>query len=167
MRNTTQKRKTGGYTLIELLFYIALFFILTLTIVNSLITMTKAFNEVAIQADFIQSSSIIERISREIRQSYGINSISANSLTLNTKDESENNKTVQFSLSGYNLQFFDDSVFMGNLNNSNIQVTNLSFTNIPMANGVAIKVEVSLQSTRDPASRTESFYDTVVLRGSY
>lgn len=167
MNTKIQKIKTRGYTLIELLFYISLFFILTITIINSLITMTRAFREVAIYTDFIQSSMIMDRISREIRQSYEISSISATSLKLNAKDESDAEKTVEFTLFDYNMRLFENDVFVGNLNAINIQVTDLLFTNVTTSIGQAVRVSLSVKNTKDPTGRVEDFYETVVLRGSY
>jgi len=166
MKNKIRKTK-GGYTLIEILFYIALFSVLTLAIINSFITMTKAFKEISIQSDLVQSSLVIERMSREIRQAYGINSIATSDLKLNTKDEADNNKTVRFVLSGTNIQLYENDVLTGNLNTPNIQAVDLSFAQITTVNGNAIKVSLSVKSGRDTTNRVENFYNTVLLRGDY
>ena len=166
MKNKIRKTK-GGYTLIEILFYIALFSVLTLAIINSFITMTKAFKEISIQSDLVQSSLVIERMSREIRQAYGINSIATSDLKLNTKDELDNNETVRFLLSGSDIQLFENDVLTGNLNTPNIQVVNLSFTQITTVNGNAVKISLSVKSGRDTTNRVENFYNTVLLRGDY
>lgn len=166
MKSKINKIK-NGYSVVETLFYIAIFLVLSLVVINSLITMTKSFKENTIQADLVQSAMIMERISREIRQAYGINSIAATSLKLNTKDDLDNNKTVQFSLSGVNIQLLEDDVLTGNLNTPNIEVTSLSFTQITTTEGKAVKVILSVRSTRDTAGRIIDFYDTVVLRGDY
>ena len=134
---------------------------------NSLIVMTKAFKETSIKTDLIQSSGIMERISREIRQAYGVNTISASDLKLNTKDENGNNKTVRFLLSGTNIEFFENDILTGNLNTPNIEVTAVSFTEITSAQSKAIKISFSVQSIKDSADRVVDFYDTIVLRGDY
>ena len=166
MENQIQKVK-GGYTLVEILFYIALFSVLTLAIIDSFVTMTKAFKEISIQSDLVQSSLAVERMSREIRQAYGINSIATSDLKLNTKDELDNNETVRFLLSGSDIQLFENDVLTGNLNTPNIQVVNLSFTQITTVNGNAIKISLSVKSGRDTTNRVENFYNTVLLRGDY
>jgi hypothetical protein len=141
--------------------------VLSIAIINALIVMTRSFKETAIQTDFVKSSSIMERITREIKQSYGINSISASDLTLNTKDESGTNKTVRIRLFGAYIQLYENDVLIGNLNAANIQVTSLSFAEITTTEGKAIRIILSVMSTKDTASRTETFYDTIVLRGDY
>src|SRR3989344_3949407 len=143
MENKIRKIK-GGYTLVEMLFYIALFSVLSLAIIASLISMTKAFRVTTAQADLVQSSAVMERISREIRQAYEIISISANDLKL-----------------------IENNVFTGDLNSSNIQITALSFTEITTPAGKAVKASLSVKSVRDATGRIENFYNTVVLRGDY
>lgn len=159
----------GGYTLLEVLFYIALFSILTFVVIDSLITMTRAFRQTTVQADLMSASSFMERISREIRQASSVNSISASDLKLNTKDELGNDKTVRFLLSGTDVQFFENDILTGNLNTPNIQVTALSFTHItiPTSNGKAVKFSLSAKSSRDTTNRVKNFYNTINFRGDY
>ena len=161
------KNSKGGYAIIELLFYISIFAILVLVVINSMIVMTKSFRETTIHAQFIGTGSIMERISREIRQAGGINSISASNLVLNTTDTGGAPKTVQFTLSGSNIDFLENGVSTGNLNSLNIIVSSLVFSEITIATGKAVKVFLTISSAQDPLSRSVDFYNTVVLRGDY
>lgn len=157
----------GGYVLLETVFYILLFAILSIAVIDSMITMTKAFKETMIQSELMQGGNVMERISREIRQAYGINTITANSLKLNTTDNVGVNKTVEFSLSGSDIRFLENDVFTGNLNASNLSITDINFTQINTAKGAAVKITLTVKSNHDLGNRNESFYDTVVLRGDY
>ena len=161
--NKTEK----GYAIVELLFYIALFAILSVVVINAMLTMTRSLKETSIQIELVQSGNIMERIGREIRASYAINIISATDLVLNTKDNGGANKTVEFLLAGSNLQFLENSILTGNLNTPNISITALTFTQITTTQGQAVKVALTLKSINDAFGRTQNFYDTVVLRGSY
>ena len=165
-RKGVSSQNERGYAVLELLFYISLFAVLTLVVINAMIVMAKSFRETSIQKELVQSGVIMERISREIRASYGISSISANDLILN-KDDAGANKTVEFLLSGSDVQFLEDAVLTGNLNAPNIEVTGLSFTQITTAKSKAVKIILTVQSNNDVLNRTRDFYDTVVLRGSY
>jgi hypothetical protein len=157
----------GGYTVLELLFYISFFVILVLVVISAMITMTRSFRETRVNNEWIQSGIIMERMSREIRQAYGVNTISVSDLKLNTKDSSGTNKTVEFILSGTDIQFNDNDVFTGNLNTPDIVVTNLAFSQITTVKGIGIKISLSFRSTADAQSRVQTFYNTIVLRGSY
>ncbi|MFA5840868.1 MAG: hypothetical protein WC847_01165 [Candidatus Paceibacterota bacterium] len=164
----TSKTK-GGYAVLELLFYIALFAIFSLLIIDAIITMAKSFKETSIQAEFVQSGNIIERISREIRQADGINTIFSNDLTLDTKDDVGANKTVEFKLldSGSDIQLLENGTITGNLNTPNTLVTALTFTQINTVKGKAVRIFLTLQSANDVLGRSQDFYNTVVLRNSY
>ena len=159
--------KKNGFVLLETVFYIIFFVILSLVVINAMLTMTKAFKETSIQAELVQSGNIMERISREIRQANGINTISTSDLKLNTTNDAGAAKTVEFLLSGSNVQLVENSLLTGDLNALNITVTALTFTQITSAKGTAVKIFLTVQSTDDTQNRTQDFYDTVVLRGVY
>jgi Tfp pilus assembly protein PilE len=161
------KNYKTGYVILELLFYFLLFSILSIVVINSMLTMLKSFKETTIQAELVQSGTIMERISREVRGAYAISSINATDLVLNTKDSAGVNKTVRFLLSGTNLQLLENSVLTGNLNIPTISVTSLTFSSITTAQGTAVKISLTVKSTSDSLNRTETLYDTVVLRGDY
>jgi len=156
-----------GYAILELLFYISFFTVFSLLVINAMIIMTKSFRETSIEGEWMQSGVIMERMSREVRASYGINSISANDLKLNTKDSVGANKTVEFLLSGSNVQLLENNVLTGNLNTPNIIVNALSFTQITTVQGKAVKMTLTVRSKNDALNRTVDFYDTIVLRGDY
>lgn len=165
LKNRINNQK--GYTVIELIFYISILAILFLAVVNALIMMTKSFKETTIQATLESSSSIMERMAREIKQASSITSLSATDLVLSTFDQSGNAENVEFVLSGSNINFLQDGVSTGNLNGANITVSNLSFTQITTTKGTAVKISLSVSATGDSQNRTVDFYNTVVLRGDY
>ncbi len=156
-----------GYSLLELVFYIALFTILSIAVLNALMTMTKAFKETAINLELSQGASIVERIAREIRRAESINTISASDLTLNTTDSGGASQTVRFLLSSSNLQFFENGGLVGNLNTADLAVTALSFTEITTTEGEAVRFVVTVRSLNDTLNRIIDFNNTIVLRGGY
>ena len=166
-KNKTSLSSENGYAVLELLFYITFFSILSLVVINAMLTMARSFKETAIQVELVQSGTIMERMSREIRAANGISSISATDLTLNTKDSVGANKIVEFKFISPDVQFWDTGSNVGNLNAPNIIVTGLVFTQIITAKGKAVKIVLSIVSADDTLGRTYDFYDTVVLRGSY
>lgn len=175
MKNTKKKNEiypskleqNRGYALLETIFYILLFAILSIAVIDALMTMTKSFKETAIESDLMQGGNIMERMTREIRQANGISAIGATDLKLNTKDNAGAAKTVEFLLAGSDIQFLENNAITGNLNSSNISVTNLSFAQINTVKGAGVKITLSVKSNNDPVARNENFYDTIVLRGDY
>ncbi len=161
------KNWRGGYVLLETIFYIALFAILSIAVIDALATMTKSFKETTIQAELMQGGDIMERISREIRQASSVNSISINDLKLSSVSSIGVNKTIEFLLSGSDIQLLENGSFVANLNTQNLTVVSLTFAQISTVKGVAVKVFLRVMSKHDTSEREQDFYDTVVLRGSY
>ncbi len=166
-KNKIKKETSGGYAIVELLFYISIFAIVSLVVIDAMVTMTRSFRETILQGEFVQSGVIIERMGREIRQAVDISSISATDLKLDTLDDAGASKTEEFLLSGSNLQFFENGVLTGNLNTPNISITSLTFTQITTAKGSAVMISLGIKSKNDSLARIHNFYDTIVLRGNY
>ena len=164
---TRTNNKKHGYAILELLFYISFFTIISLVVIEAMITMTRSFKETSIQAEWRRGEDIMERISREIRTAYDINSIGSGNLKLNTKDNDGENITIQFLLSGSDIQFFEDEVLVGNLNTPNMLLSGLTFTQINTTKGKAVKIFFTVESASDTLNRTQDFYNTIVLRGNY
>lgn len=160
-------QKNKGYAIVELLFYFAFFAVLSLVVIEAMIVMSKSFKETLVQGQWMQGTNILERMSREIRAANDMHIIGSNDLTLNTTDEAGEDKTIQFLLSNNNLAFLENGVLTGNLNSTNVVVTGLTFTEITTAVGKAVKIVLTVRSTDDLLNRTQTFYNTVVLRGIY
>ncbi|HEY4478171.1 MAG TPA: prepilin-type N-terminal cleavage/methylation domain-containing protein [Candidatus Paceibacterota bacterium] len=156
-----------GFTLLEMVFYVALFSVISLILVQAIITMVASFRETQITADINQTNQVLERVSREIRQAISISTITATNLKLNTTDSSGNAATITFTLAGTNLELRQNDVLIGNLNSTNLNITALTFTQITTSNSSAVKIEMTVTSNRYGSVRTANFYDTLVLRGSY
>ena len=106
-------KKNKGYSLVVMLFYIAIFSMLSVVVINSMMTMTKSFKEVTIHREITQGGGeIMERISREIRGAKQIsNIVDVNGdLKLDTTDDLGVAKSIEFILTNNNLQIIDGSV---------------------------------------------------------
>lgn len=163
----TNSAKTKGFTVIETMFYLAIFVILSIVVVNSLIVMTRSYRETAIFRELSAAGNIMESISREIKQAESINTLSATSLKLNTLDSEGAPKTTTIDLSDSNVRFLENDTFVANLNSPTVVATALSFTEITTVEGKAVKVGLSLRTTKDDSARVYDFYNTVVLRRNY
>ncbi|MFM7088617.1 MAG: type II secretion system protein J [Candidatus Paceibacterota bacterium] len=162
-----KKNRKKGFTLVEMIFYIAVFSAVSLILIRAVLIMVASFRETQVVADINQTNQIMERISREIRQADSIQTISSTNLKLNTTDTAGNPATITFTLSGTNLELRENDVLVGNLNPSTISVTALSFIQQVMIHSTGVKVTMTIQSSRYGVVKTENFYNTLVLRGSY
>lgn len=162
------KKNKQGYAILELLFYISFFAVISLVVINAMITMARSFKQTSIQAELIQSGNIIERMSREIRQAYDIDMTSTSTnLKLNTKDGGGIDKIIEFKFISPDIQFWDAGINIGNLNIPNITVSDVAFTQIITAKGKAVEIVLTVKSNNDATGNTQNFYDTIILRGAY
>jgi len=167
-------RNARGYSLAETLIYLALFVILSVVVINALLTIVKLFPAIRSNKDLLDSGeSAMERMTREIREATSVDS--ANStlgtspgvLQLNTTDAAGAAKIVKFTTANSVLQIYENGTLSGNLIGGNTQVTNLVFTQITTAKSKAVKISLTLQDTRNTKHPSQSFYDTIIMRGSY
>lgn len=165
-RKGVSSQSERGYAILELLFYISFFVVLSLLVINSMITMARSFKETSIRAELMKGGDVVERISREIRRANSINSVGSGSLILNTKDGGGAVVTMQFLLSSGNIQLLESGALTGNLNTSNTNITDLTFTQINTIKGGAVRIVLTLESNTN-TGQYETFYNTVVLRGDY
>ncbi len=161
--------KNTGFSIIEMIFYISLFAILTVVIVNLMMTMTKSFKEVSVRREITQGAEIMERISREIKQAKQINNIvDANGdLRLNTTDDAGADKIIEFVLTNSNIRLLENNSYTGDINSPNIVVDSLRFDQVTTTKGQAVKIVLTIKSKHDTKNRTYKYYNTVVLRGNY
>ncbi len=166
-----------GYTIAETIVYIALFIMLSFAVMNSLMTIIKLAVEIRSNRDFLDSGYTgMERITREIRNAVSVdvpNSVFNTTpspcvlqcvLQLNTKDAAGATKIVKFSVVNNKLELYENGTLSGDLTGRNTSVTNLTFWQLGTK---AIRVALTIQDTRNTKHPSQSFYDTVVLRGAY
>jgi CRISPR/Cas system-associated endoribonuclease Cas2 len=164
------KNKNKGFTLVETIFYVALFALLAITVTNALISMGKTFREVVVYKGILNGSVLMENLSRDIRQSFGVQSINTNGNNIIIKIYdvgTSSEKTVEYRLVGNNLAFYQNSTFVANLNHSSVKVKSLTFSQINTAESEAIGINIVLGHNSDSLNRDFNFQNTIVLRDNY
>jgi type II secretion system protein J len=171
MKNISKK---NGYSLVEMIVYLAIFSIVSIAVINSFIVVMSSFSVTRTNRDLLESgSSAMERISREIRQAVNIDianstlGTSTGILQLNSTDSGGDPVIIKFSVTNGALNIYQGGVLTGSLLGQNIIVTNLIFRRIDTTLGEAVKVEMSLQDINSKTLRIEKFYSTIILRGIY
>ena len=169
-----KKIKKNGYSLVEIIVYLAIFTTLSVLVINSFVIVLCAFNTTRSNRNLLESGSLaMERISREIRQASSVdiaNSVMGSNpgvLQLNSTNSVGTAMIVKFVVGNGALNIYKDGVLVGNLLGQNILVDNLIFRRITTINGEAVKIELTLEDSGSKISRLENFYDTIILRGAY
>lgn len=161
--------KQSGYSLLELVIYIALFALLSIVLIRSLITVMKTY-ATASQYRTLQNNGeiIMERITRETRLGSLITTsacpTNSDSVTITQKDDSGNSQTVSFALSSGQLNLTDTDGTTALLSNAQVSVQAANFCTFSTAVGTGMKVFVSLATTATPMIQA-NFYSTVLIRG--
>jgi hypothetical protein len=161
-----------GFSLIEIIVYFAIFTAISIVVINSFIVILSSFRVIRSSHDLLNSGSFsMERISRDIRQAQNIDIVNSQinggeSLQLNSTDIDGSNMIIKFIKEEGALNIYKNNELVGNLLDQNIIINSLSFNRISTAKSEGVKIKIILQDTKDRIERSESFYNTVTLRGS-
>ncbi|KKS45093.1 MAG: hypothetical protein UV08_C0009G0003 [Parcubacteria group bacterium GW2011_GWA2_42_18] len=157
----------------ETLVYLIIFAILSVTIVNVLVTTMRSFAEARTSRALALSGIVLERAARETRAALSIDTAGSildshpGKLKLNSTDDSGNPKTLEFYLESGVVKLKEDSVVSGALTSSYLEITNLVFRSASSSHGAVVKMELSARDQRDRYARVKNFNTSVVLRGGY
>ncbi len=163
-----------GTTLIEILIYLFIMVMLLVVVIDALVSFSRSFTLLQSGRN-VENSAIasFERMTREIRDAENIDvaqstlGTSSGQLFLNTTDSSGNAKTIQFFLTGQVVHIKENGSDLGALTRASSRVTSLMFQRISTTNSEAVKISMTVESGTGPSYKSASFYDSVVLRGSY
>lgn len=160
-----------GYSIIEILVYLAIFTALSILVINSFILILSSFNTTNINHKLLESGVVsMERMSREIRQAQNVDaSTTSTTLVLNSTDSLGDPMIIKFINENGLLNIYKNNNLEpeGNLLGQNISLTNLIFRHITTTESEAIKIEMILQYSKGNNNKSENFYNTIVLRGGY
>ncbi len=162
--------KESGFSLIEIVIYLAIFSMISVVVINSFIVVLSSFSTIRTNNDLSDSGTMImERISREIRLAKNIDiaNTSSDTLQLNSTDVSGNNIIIKFIKEGNALNIYKDGTLVGNLLTQNIIFNSISFNLFFTSNTEGVKIVINLEDSRSKINKNENFYDTVTLRGGY
>jgi len=166
------KENKRGFTLVEIIIYLAIFTMVSVLIINSLITVMSSFSRTKSNRSLIESSiNSMGRISREVRGASNIDiadsNLASGLLYLDIYDSLGVKSTVEFATEGGALNMYTDGVLSGNLLDPNIYLDSLVFTRISTTQSEALKIEMIIHDTNSKTVKNINFYDTVILRGGY
>ncbi len=163
--------KTRGFSLVEMLIYMAILVLMLAVIMNIVISVISS-GRVIKSLRNIENSTLVsfERITREIRQAGSINTASSvlntnpSELILNDVDSLGNPRTVRFYLSSGILMMSENGMVAGALTQNNAYVSSLVFRRFSGSNSEGIRTEISIESGTSTHYRTNNFYFSSLSR---
>jgi prepilin-type N-terminal cleavage/methylation domain-containing protein len=167
--NFFKNNKTKGFTLVEMIIYLAIMTVLTLVITQSLVVVLKSnrdsFAEISLRN---AGYSAMEEMLREIHLSESIDQASGGILQM---EQNAGANIVKFSTSSNSvLNLYEGqgtTVLVGPLISKDVLVKNLIFTPINTGKSLAVRIQIQLETAVEGKARDEWFYSTGILRGSY
>lgn len=165
---------TTGFSLPEIIVYLAIVALLFVIVINTLISMSSTSKVLKLAKNLNGAvTTSLERMTREIRQANGVDSassvlnVSPGKLVLNSSDSNGNPISVEFSMLNGVLYLKQGGVSQGPLTLASTTVDNLVFKVLQNSKSTAVKIEYQLTATDGSRAKTENFYTTTILRGSY
>ncbi len=157
--------------MIELVIYIALFVVLSAVVIQSLIFTMKTYATARAYRTLQQNGELVmERMTREIRKSNAVSTggsvlgSSPGTLAISGVDSTTDLPyTETFSVVNGVVQLVVDADVASSLSSAEVTVSNLTFWNVTTTNTRAVKVQMTIATTKAPIV-TSTFYTTVILR---
>ncbi len=163
------QQKQKGFSIMEIIIYLALLIIVSVLIIQSIISLFKNYNIVKTNQDLESTAiNILDKINRDVKNTQDI-SIDK-SVFLNPHGTlflvNSSSSTIKFVLENENLSYYTNDNFVANLSNKNIIVNNFKLYLIQSTTTKAIRVDLGLNaktSTHDEIVN-KNFHTTIQLR---
>ncbi|MEX0933186.1 MAG: type II secretion system protein [Candidatus Paceibacterota bacterium] len=164
----------SGFTLVELLIYVGILTLALVSIVVLLSSATKIVTRVK-EVKEVRSSAlmVLDRLDREVKKATSIvvaESVlgaTPGSLTLLSVDEGGNPREVMFGLNeDDDIAIYYDGTLRGALTSEEVVVNEIEFYRVDNVLSESVIARFTLSHEGAP-TKTETFYLTAVLRGSY
>lgn len=167
---------TAGFTLVEMVIYIAILSVIVVLVISSVLAMSKSLSSINTSRkinNFAETS--LERLVREIRFAGSVDTLGSTFgvnpgiLKLNTIDPaSESPTTVEFYIDGTDLMIKEGAGVAEDITPSSLSITNLIFYDIVVPGiSESIKIEIEVNGESLFGNKVEKFYNTAVLKRSY
>lgn len=158
-----------GFTLIEVLVYIAVLILATMVMVSLFLSLSTTLSRNQVERELSQTAQVaLEKIVRDIRSATTADTATVNQLTLQTLGGAT---TTIFTLSGSSVTMNLNGVDYGPLTSDSVSVDDLVFTKYEAPGAeletILVRAALTLSVSTRVASTTQTYYTSAVLRGSY
>jgi type II secretory pathway pseudopilin PulG len=163
-----QRTRGGGFTVIELIIYLAVMALLTSAVVYSIYGLVSTYQKIKV-VKAVERSAIValDTIGREIRGASDFLSTTTGSIRLDSTIGSGTRSVLFYrDLNGV-VRVSENGIDTGPLTASNASTTRLVFFPITTLRSRAVMVEMTVRASSTRYVSEERFYTTAVLRGSY
>jgi len=160
----------AGYSLPEMLIYVAILSVVSLLIINTVLSYTKGYKNLVVSRKIDHSAlDIMERITLEIRSGTQVDAVNSvfdtNPGVLSLVSNVGGVQTVKkFYVDNGMIKLDVGGVYFGPLTLSNATITNLVFRKVDSSISNAIKIDMTVSSTSGGVTKTKTYHTTVILK---
>lgn len=165
----TTVKKNGGFSLVEVMVYIAVTVLVAGALVTTFISLDDVLFRNKTERELTHSASVsLERMTRAIRSADSVNTglstlgVSPGALAL-----TESGTTTEFYTSGSSLMLSVNGTELGPLTSDAVTVQSVVFNRYTGSTTEMVRVALTLSAVGKASSSTRTFYTSAVLRGSY
>ncbi len=165
------RNKKTGYTLVEMVIYVAIMSIVFLLIVNTVLSFTRSYRDIyALRIVDGSAVDAMERMTREIRGSTSVDTVnsvlgsSPGALTVLASYEGVVSTTTKFYLDNGVLKVDVNGVYSGPLSGVGVTVNSLVFTKLDSGVTDAVKIDMTVSGTSGTATKVKKYHTTVLLK---
>jgi prepilin-type N-terminal cleavage/methylation domain-containing protein len=163
-------RSRHGFSLIEMLIYIAVLSVIFIVVVNTVLSFTGSYRKFTAERLLDRSATdALERLTRDIRGATTIDVLNStfgnatDTLTLISTSGSIST-TTKFYISSNNLRVNINGTYFGPLTVSNVSVTTFTLKKLSSTNSTAIKIDLTVQATNGALVINKNYHSTVVIK---
>jgi prepilin-type N-terminal cleavage/methylation domain-containing protein len=162
-------RKVCGFTLVEMLIYLAIFTVVSTASIGFLLSLDEFIDQYRIETILYQSgTNSMEQIMLGIRQA---DEVDLTNTIVNTPASgklaiSHGTSTTIFTLNAGDLDLEIDGVDLGNLIQSDVTASEFTVYYYPLTNGDFVRVRLRLTATVGSMTKSLTLYDGAVIRGA-
>src|SRR3989344_621733 len=142
-----------GFSLVEMLFYVAILSLSLIAVMQTLLGVTRSYGVLKAAVRVEQEVALsMERMVREVRDANGIDDAGSvlgahpRTLLLNSSDISGGTRTVEFSIDAGKLSLKENGVVTGLLTSTKTNISHIVFRKISTAHSQGVKIEMTMES---------------------
>ena len=166
-------RVTRGFSLVELILYTAILSIVVSALTMTGVSLLRTFVYMQASADVAETATVaLERITREVRFAYNVDTGASSLLTdpgvlvLETTDESGDPTTVTLTLADGRIYIAEGVDTPSPLTRDSVDITHLVFTHTIGTNTQAVRIDMTVERTVRDTTIVKDYRTFVVLDAS-
>jgi competence protein ComGC len=160
----------SGYSLVEMVIYVAIISVISIVIVNMLLSFSQSYRNLTVLRLIEHSGT--DSFERMVRDISAANSVDTGNSIFNSNpgvltlvaSYGGNSTTTKFYVQNGILKVDVNGSYFGPLTVSNTSISNLVFTLLDSGISNAIKIDMTLVATSGPVTKTKTYHSTILLK---